>query len=159
LIISISQSAFPEEQEANGKGNDQENPNEKAKEEEERGGEGERGGGGEGEGEGGDKETRAEAKEEGKGREREKSKEKEEEEEEEEAKGFPPVPYKPPSWASPCQHEYFFEVLKNGTIVGEVDLTSKSQFLVGRLPNCDISLENPVFIPLLSFEINNSIYQ
>nr|ABL59954.1 putative solute carrier family protein [uncultured eukaryote] len=53
------------------------------------------------------------------------------------------LPYKEPVWGGPCEKEYRFEVLKNGTIVDDIDLTTKSFFVFGRLPSCDITMEHP----------------
>lgn len=51
--------------------------------------------------------------------------------------------YDEPSWGGIPEDEYKLEVLKSGVIVQTIDLTSKSYHVVGRLPNCDISLAHP----------------
>ena len=57
---------------------------------------------------------------------------------------FPPLPYTEPAWGGqPPDTDYAFEILKNGTVVDTVPLTSRSYFVVGRLPVCDVTLEHP----------------
>lgn len=57
---------------------------------------------------------------------------------------FPPLPYTEPVWGgTPPDVDYALEILKNGTVVDTVPLTSRSYFVVGRLPVCDVSLEHP----------------
>ena len=53
-----------------------------------------------------------------------------------------PIPYKEPSWGGLSKDKFSFEVLKNGVIIDTIDLT-KSFYLIGRLPSCDITLEHP----------------
>ncbi|XP_064601680.1 kanadaptin-like [Liolophura sinensis] len=53
------------------------------------------------------------------------------------------IPYKEPSWGGPCEEQYKFEVLKNGTMLEDVDLTTKSFYVIGRLPSCDVTMEHP----------------
>jgi len=55
----------------------------------------------------------------------------------------PELLYKVPSWSGIPDELYSLEVLKNGCIISNIDLTSKPFHLVGRLPNCDICLEHP----------------
>ena len=55
----------------------------------------------------------------------------------------PELPYKVPSWSGVPEDLYSLEVLKNGCIISNIDLTSKSFHVFGRLPNCDVSLEHP----------------
>jgi len=55
----------------------------------------------------------------------------------------PELPYKEPSWSGIPDELYSLEVLKNGSIVSTIDLTSKPFHVFGRLPNCDVSLEHP----------------
>ncbi|XP_042189325.1 kanadaptin isoform X1 [Callorhinchus milii] len=54
-----------------------------------------------------------------------------------------PLPYVEPPWGGLPESPYSFEILKTGSIVSELRLNSKSFHVVGRLPNCDISLEHP----------------
>ena len=53
------------------------------------------------------------------------------------------LPYKVPSWSGIPDDLYSLEVLKNGCIISNIDLTSKPFHVFGRLPNCDVSLEHP----------------
>ena len=55
----------------------------------------------------------------------------------------PELPYKVPSWSGIPDDLYSLEVLKNGCIISNIDLTSKPFHVFGRLPNCDVSLEHP----------------
>ena len=54
-----------------------------------------------------------------------------------------PIPYKEPEWGGPCEQMYTFEILKKGVIIGDVDLTTKSFHVFGRLPSCDVTMEHP----------------
>ena len=56
---------------------------------------------------------------------------------------IPELPYKVPSWSGVPEDLYSLEVLKNGCIISNIDLTSKPFHVFGRLPNCDVSLEHP----------------
>ena len=56
---------------------------------------------------------------------------------------IPELPYKVPSWSGIPDDLYSLEVLKNGCIISNIDLTSKPFHVFGRLPSCDISLEHP----------------
>ena len=55
----------------------------------------------------------------------------------------PELSYKVPSWSGVPEDLYSLEVLKNGCIISNIDLTSKPFHVFGRLPNCDVSLEHP----------------
>ena len=61
----------------------------------------------------------------------------------EKKEAVPELPYKVPSWSGIPDDLYSLEVLKNGCIIYNVDLTSKPFHVFGRLPNCDVSLEHP----------------
>ena len=54
-----------------------------------------------------------------------------------------PLAYREPPWGGPCEDKYNFEVLKNGAIIENIDLTAKSFHVFGRLPSCDVTLEHP----------------
>ena len=54
-----------------------------------------------------------------------------------------PIPYKEPAWGKLCTEDYSFEVIKNGIIVDTLDLRTKSFFVFGRLPSCDVTMEHP----------------
>ncbi|XP_046545133.1 kanadaptin-like isoform X2 [Haliotis rubra] len=53
------------------------------------------------------------------------------------------IPYKEPSWSGLCDESYQFEVLKNGSIIDNVDLTKQPFYVFGRLPSCDVTMEHP----------------
>ncbi|XP_037798611.1 kanadaptin-like [Penaeus monodon] len=53
-----------------------------------------------------------------------------------------PVPYKEPKWSGVPNDNYSFEVLKSGTIVETIAL-NKPFFVIGRLAQCDITMEHP----------------
>lgn len=61
----------------------------------------------------------------------------------EKKEAVPELPYKVPSWSGIPDDLYSLEVLKNGCIISNIDLTSKPFHIFGRLPNCDVSLEHP----------------
>lgn len=53
------------------------------------------------------------------------------------------VPYKIPPWsASPC-HQFYLEVLKDGSIIDKFDVCEKGAYMFGRLDLCDFVLEHP----------------
>ncbi|KAJ3324311.1 Kanadaptin [Boothiomyces sp. JEL0866] len=56
---------------------------------------------------------------------------------------FPPLPYKDPTWAGEPNDDYYFEVIKQGSVLGKSGRISTSKVVVGRLPVCDIELEHP----------------
>lgn len=53
-----------------------------------------------------------------------------------------PIPYKEPPWGGLGTDKYYLEVLKNGVIIDNIKLT-KSFYVFGRLPSCDITMEHP----------------
>lgn len=53
------------------------------------------------------------------------------------------IPYKEPSWSSLCEEKFAFEVIKNGAVIDNIDLSSKAYHVIGRLPSCDIPMEHP----------------
>ncbi|XP_001601225.2 kanadaptin isoform X1 [Nasonia vitripennis] len=53
------------------------------------------------------------------------------------------VPYVEPTWSGPPENGYELEVLKSGLILEVIDLTDKNYHVVGRLPNCDMSMAHP----------------
>lgn len=53
-----------------------------------------------------------------------------------------PIPYKEPPWGGISSNKYCLEVLKNGVIIDTIKLT-KSFYVFGRLPSCDITMEHP----------------
>ena len=54
------------------------------------------------------------------------------------------VNYKEPKWSGLCGDTTFsLEIIKNGIIVQNEDLTLRPYFVIGRLPACNIVLEHP----------------
>ena len=53
------------------------------------------------------------------------------------------LPYKEPTWGGSCGTVYTLEVIKTGSVVDNIDLSTKSYHVFGRLPNCDIVMEHP----------------
>ncbi|XP_071441508.1 kanadaptin [Hetaerina americana] len=54
-----------------------------------------------------------------------------------------PIPYREPSWSSLLEEPYSLEVLKSGSIIETIDLSSKPFFVFGRQSNCDVQLGHP----------------
>ena len=54
-----------------------------------------------------------------------------------------PIPYKEPQWGGLCKKPYSFEIIKNGSVIDNYDLTKKSFHVIGRLPSCDHAMEHP----------------
>eukprot|EP00756_Hemistasia_phaeocysticola_P044070 Hpha_TRINITY_DN17651_c0_g1::TRINITY_DN17651_c0_g1_i1::g.158825::m.158825 len=55
-----------------------------------------------------------------------------------------PLKYTPPEWSGKtCATGCHLEIVKEGVVVQEVDLTTQEYFLVGRDPRSDIRLEHP----------------
>ncbi|KAL8266263.1 hypothetical protein R6Q59_003607 [Mikania micrantha] len=59
------------------------------------------------------------------------------------AGGGVPVPYKIPPWSEPPCHDYFLEVLKDGSIIDQFDVHEKGAYMFGRVDLCDFILEHP----------------
>ncbi|KAF5779453.1 putative forkhead-associated (FHA) domain, SMAD/FHA domain superfamily [Helianthus annuus] len=53
------------------------------------------------------------------------------------------VPYTIPSWSEPPCHNYFLEVLKDGSIIDQLDVHEKGAYMFGRVELCDFILEHP----------------
>lgn len=74
-------------------------------------------------------------------------------------KDYPDVPYTEPSWAGIPQEPYHLELLKGGCIISTKRLTSKSYYLFGRLPNCDMVMEHPSisrYHAIIQYKANDS---
>ncbi|XP_066991440.2 kanadaptin [Anabrus simplex] len=54
-----------------------------------------------------------------------------------------PLPYKEPNWGGIPEEHYAFEVLKSGSILENIDLSSKSFYVFGRLSTCDVRMAHP----------------
>lgn len=55
----------------------------------------------------------------------------------------PAVPYNEPQWSGLPVEPHTLTVIKNGTVVQEVDVSTKAFHVFGRLPTCDVPLEHP----------------
>ncbi|CAG7727111.1 unnamed protein product [Allacma fusca] len=53
------------------------------------------------------------------------------------------IPYREPLGSAPADSRYSLEVIKGGSVVQRVDFQDKHFFIVGRIPACDITAENP----------------
>lgn len=78
-----------------------------------------------------------------------------------EPRSKPEVPYTIPSWSEPPCHSYFLEVLKEGSIIGQLDVNKKGAYMFGRVDLCDFVLEHPTisrFHAVLQFNSNGDAY-
>ncbi|XP_068637367.1 uncharacterized protein [Aristolochia californica] len=72
-----------------------------------------------------------------------------------------PVPYSIPPWSEPPCHSYSLEVLKDGSIVDQFDVSAKGAYMFGRVDLCDFVLEHPTisrFHAVLQFKGNGDAY-
>lgn len=53
------------------------------------------------------------------------------------------VPYTIPPWSEPPCHNFFLEVLKDGSIIDQFDVYEKGAYMFGRVDLCDFILEHP----------------
>nr|XP_043606251.1 kanadaptin [Erigeron canadensis] len=53
------------------------------------------------------------------------------------------VPYTIPSWSEPPCHNYYLEVLKEGSIIDQFHVYEKGAYMFGRVDLCDFVLEHP----------------
>ncbi|KAK7340726.1 hypothetical protein VNO77_21437 [Canavalia gladiata] len=71
------------------------------------------------------------------------------------------VPYKIPPWsAAPC-HQFYLEVLKDGSIIDKFDVCEKGAYMFGRLDLCDFVLEHPTisrFHAVIQFKRSGDAY-
>ncbi|KAK7394345.1 hypothetical protein VNO78_14868 [Psophocarpus tetragonolobus] len=71
------------------------------------------------------------------------------------------VPYKIPPWSgAPC-HEFYLEVLKDGSIIHKYDVCHKGAYMFGRLDLCDFVLEHPTisrFHAVIQFKRSGDAY-
>eukprot|EP00118_Oscarella_pearsei_P003968 m.16470 g.16470 ORF g.16470 m.16470 type:complete len:170 (+) comp26959_c0_seq1:44-553(+) len=54
-----------------------------------------------------------------------------------------PLRYTEPKWSRLPDEGFSLEVIKSGTLLETITLTSKSFFVFGRLPDCDVTLDHP----------------
>lgn len=52
--------------------------------------------------------------------------------------------YKEPFWSAKPPYPYALEVMKEGSIIGNIELSQKGCYLIGRAPVCDIILDHDV---------------
>ncbi|KAB1211403.1 Kanadaptin [Morella rubra] len=71
------------------------------------------------------------------------------------------VPYTIPPWSgAPC-HQFYLEVLKDGSIVDQFDVHDKGAYMFGRVDLCDFVLEHPTisrFHAVLQFKRSGDAY-
>lgn len=71
------------------------------------------------------------------------------------------VPYTIPTWSGrPC-HQFYLEVLKDGSIIDKFDVHKKGAYMFGRVDLCDFVLEHPTisrFHAVLQFKGNGNAY-
>ncbi|CAL9181167.1 unnamed protein product [Musa hybrid cultivar] len=53
------------------------------------------------------------------------------------------APYSIPSWSEPPTQPFFLEVLKDGIIIEQLDVSQKGAYMFGRIDSCDFVLEHP----------------
>ncbi|KAF8399235.1 hypothetical protein HHK36_015100 [Tetracentron sinense] len=71
------------------------------------------------------------------------------------------VPYKIPPWSEPPCHPFALEVLKDGSIVDQFNVSEKGAYMFGRVDLCDFVLEHPTisrFHAVLQFKENGDAY-
>ncbi|KAF0904129.1 hypothetical protein E2562_032402 [Oryza meyeriana var. granulata] len=73
----------------------------------------------------------------------------------------PSAPYAIPEWSAAPGHPFFFEVLKDGTIVDKLDVSRKGAYMFGRIDLCDFVLEHPTisrFHAVLQFRNDGEVF-
>lgn len=51
--------------------------------------------------------------------------------------------YLPPPWSAPPTYKYYFEIIKDGCVLGKLSIKPKPFNLVGRLDDlCDVAIDN-----------------
>lgn len=71
------------------------------------------------------------------------------------------IPYTIPPWSAPPCHPFSLEVLKDGTIIDQLDVSGKGAFMFGRVDLCDFVLEHPTisrFHAVLQFNGNGDAF-
>lgn len=59
--------------------------------------------------------------------------------------------YEAPFWSEKPKYNYILEVVKDGSVIEEINIHEKGHYLIGRAPICDIVLDNPVSIIIFFF--------
>ncbi|XP_061344258.1 uncharacterized protein LOC133290215 [Gastrolobium bilobum] len=71
------------------------------------------------------------------------------------------VPYKIPPWSAAPSHEFYLEVLKDGSIIDKFNVSEKGAYMFGRLDLCDFVLEHPTisrFHAVIQFKRRGDAY-
>ncbi|KAI3991827.1 hypothetical protein MKX01_038225 [Papaver californicum] len=71
------------------------------------------------------------------------------------------VPYTIPPWSAPPRHPFFIEVLKDGSIIDQFDVSTKGAYMFGRVDLCDFVLDHPTisrFHAVLQFKQSGDAY-
>ncbi|KAK9272689.1 hypothetical protein L1049_003066 [Liquidambar formosana] len=71
------------------------------------------------------------------------------------------VPYTIPPWSEPPSHPFSLEVLKDGSIIDQFDISEKGAYMFGRVDLCDFVLDHPTisrFHAVLQFKRNGDAY-
>ncbi|XP_027352202.1 kanadaptin [Abrus precatorius] len=71
------------------------------------------------------------------------------------------APYKIPPWSSAPSHQFYLEVLKDGSIIDKFDVCEKGAYMFGRLDLCDFVLEHPTisrFHAVIQFKRSGDAY-
>ncbi|GAB2210748.1 hypothetical protein Drorol1_Dr00016031 [Drosera rotundifolia] len=72
-----------------------------------------------------------------------------------------PIPYTIPPWSDAPAHPFYLEVLKDGTIIDQLDVAEKGAYMFGRVESCDFVLEHPTisrFHAVLQFKGSGEAY-
>ncbi|CAI9752773.1 unnamed protein product [Fraxinus pennsylvanica] len=84
-----------------------------------------------------------------------------EEEKQEQRNNNTAAPYTIPEWSgAPC-HNFFIEVLKDGSIINQLEIDKKGAYMFGRVDLCDFMLEHPTisrFHAVVQFKSNGGAY-
>ncbi|OEL35484.1 Kanadaptin [Dichanthelium oligosanthes] len=73
----------------------------------------------------------------------------------------PRAPYVIPESSAAPDHPFFLEVLKDGTIVDQLDVSKKGAYMFGRIDMCDFVLEHPTvsrFHAVLQFRNDGKVF-
>ncbi|CAK7335223.1 unnamed protein product [Dovyalis caffra] len=73
----------------------------------------------------------------------------------------PSVPYTIPEWSAPPCHKFSLEILKDGSIIDQLDVCHKGAYMFGRVELCDFILEHSTisrFHAVLQFKRNGDAY-
>ncbi|KAK3128968.1 hypothetical protein QOZ80_6BG0469150 [Eleusine coracana subsp. coracana] len=73
----------------------------------------------------------------------------------------PRAPYTIPDWSVAPDHPFFLEVLKDGVIFDNLDVSKKGAYMFGRIDMCDFVLEHPTisrFHAVLQFRNDGKVF-